>query len=221
MYALEGLGGEDGQNGLDFLVEVEELVLLDLGCGVYAGFFGFVRCGRLLVLKLVGLDLYGYLRWGLRVWILEEEVQIGLYFGVGCGLDIIRCHFLLVFAEVGELVLHVLILQFLLLPVDVDLLLLLHCQASHILLAEHPLVLLLGFLLNGFPVFGLQFHHLRHCLEPLPLTLLRLTLHPSIHLLNPLPLAPSHLLDHAGPILQPVQLHIIHHILQRQFCIQL
>lgn len=46
-------------------------------------------------------------------------MQIGFNFWVGCGLDIIRCHFFLVFVEIGQLFFHILVLDSVLLLIDV------------------------------------------------------------------------------------------------------
>lgn len=48
-------------------------------------------------------------------------MKIWLYFGVRCRFDIIRSHFLFVSAKIGKLRLHVFLLEFLLLTLDVNL----------------------------------------------------------------------------------------------------
>jgi hypothetical protein len=67
------------------------------------------------------LDLDGDFRRRLSIRVLEEEVKIGLDLRIGCRLDVIGCHLLLVLAEIGQLALHVLLLQFFLLTLDIDL----------------------------------------------------------------------------------------------------
>lgn len=100
-YAFQSFGGENGKDRFDFLIEVEELILLNLSGSVYSCFFGFVRRRRESFFELVGLYLDGDFRWRLGIGILQEEMKIGLYFGVGGWLDIVWSHFLLVLAEVG------------------------------------------------------------------------------------------------------------------------
>lgn len=98
---FEGLRGENSQDGLYFLVEVEQLVLLYLSGSVDACLFGLVGRSGGTFLELVSLYLDGDLRRRLCVGIFEEEVQVGLYFGVWRGFDVVGSHLLLVFAEIG------------------------------------------------------------------------------------------------------------------------
>ena len=109
-YCLEGLCGEDGQDRAHLLVEVEELVLLDLGCDVDSRLLGLVRGRSGLLLEVISLDLNRSLRGRLRVGVLQEEVQVRLDLGVGGRLDVIGRHLLLVPAEIRKLRLHVLLL---------------------------------------------------------------------------------------------------------------
>lgn len=48
-------------------------------------------------------------------------MQIWLYFRISCWFDVIRRHFLFIFAEIAELFLHILLLQSLLFTFDIDL----------------------------------------------------------------------------------------------------
>ena len=98
---LHGLRGENSQNGLYFLLEVEQLVLLYLGRCIDACLFGPVGRRGGTLLELVSLYLNGDFRGRLSVGIFEEEVKVWLYFGVWRGFDVVRRHFLLVFAEIG------------------------------------------------------------------------------------------------------------------------
>lgn len=84
--------------------------MLDLSSCVDACLFWPVGRWSWAFFEVVCLNFDGNFRGRLSVWIFEEEVEIGLYLGIGCGLDVIWCHFLLVLAEIRKLTFHVLLL---------------------------------------------------------------------------------------------------------------
>jgi hypothetical protein len=92
-----------------------------LGGSVNPCLLGLVGRRRRSLFELIGLNFNGGLWRGLGVGILQEEVKIGLYLWIGCGLDIVRSHLFLIFAEIGKLIFHILMLKLFLLPVNIEL----------------------------------------------------------------------------------------------------
>ena len=97
---------------------------------------------------------------------------------------------------------------------------LLDCQNLHIFFIKHPFVFRLSFIINIFSIFRLHLDNFRSSSETLPSPLLRLHLDPSIHITDPLLLIPADLFDHARPIFQAIQFHVVHNIFQGQFWIR-
>lgn len=135
---------------------------------IYACLLGDIRLISRSWLELVSLDLYVNLGFLLTFGVLQKEVQIGLNLWIRSGLDFIWSHFLLVFIEIGQLFLHILIFYPFFLLSYVSLFLIFYVLGSELLLFKKRLILLNWLILFRLTIFRLHFNYLRHRIKCSP-----------------------------------------------------